>query len=243
MTGLCGGHHLGHHVVEAERPRHRFGGRRLSPVSMTSATLGVEQPHGLGGRSLIGSATPRSRKAPSTARYITVCPSRRSPRPRGGARVPPGAEQAHVAERHRRPVASPSRPARSRLEALDSRRAPRARGTRQHAAASGCSSPAPGRPRAPQLRLRNPAAAVTATRRGFPSVSVRLVDDDRVHLLDDLETSAPSPARPSGRPAGGNHIAIGVASPSAHGQAMIRRRPRSRGQGQARLGAEEAPDK
>ena len=77
---------------------------------------------------------------------------------------------------------------------------------------------------AQQVGLRStPAAATIATRRGFPSVSVPVLSTTSVSTLPSTSiasaflnsTPAPAPLPVA------TMIDIGVASPSAHGQAMI----------------------
>ena len=93
------------------------------------------------------------------------------------------------------------------------------------AAASGCSlALLERRGEREQLGLaRTPAAATTATRRGLPSVSVPVLSTTSVSTFSSVSSASAflisTPAW-APRPVA-TMIDIGVARPSAHGQAMM----------------------
>ena len=200
----------------------------------------------------MGSATPRRpASAPSTARNITVCPSRRNSSARAASAVASaafGAEQAHVAERHAPALGDrPVTPCPVTDWKLSTRAGvtPRSAAPASTAAASGCSLPllepggecqhlvfreAGGRHHGDEARL------ALGQRAG-------LVDHDGVDLLHDLERlgALDQDAR-LGAAAGGHHdgdrrgeAERARAGDDQHGDGVHERI------GQARLGAPEAP--
>ena len=182
---------------------------------------------------LIGSATPsRPAGRPSTATNIDGLPLARAARPR--ARVSAPGSTPSVLQQRTVARARPARPSTLPLTPLpvtDSKVADRhrARGRararpRRSPRASGCSLPLLEARREPkQLASSNRRRALDRHERGLPSVSVPVLSTTTVcHLLQDLERLGVSNSTPASAPRPvPTMIDIGVARPSAHGQAMI----------------------
>ena len=204
---------------------------RLSPVSMTTRRPSAWSSRIASGVELLmGSATPtRPASAPSTARYITVCPSPRSASARAAsadASTPCAASSRRLPSATRRPPAAPVIPCPA-TDWKPSTRAgvtPRSVAPARTAAASGCSLPC-SRPaaRASTSSSRNPDAATTVTSRGLPSVSVPVLSTTIVSTFSMVSSASAFLMRTPAcapRPVA-TMIDIGVASPSAQGHAMI----------------------
>jgi hypothetical protein len=180
---------------------------------------------------LIGSATPASPAAwPSTATNITVWPSRAAPRPRAASG--PG----------RRPSVQHQRGCRARPSAVDlpcdtlaghrlEGRRPRQGSTPRSSAPATIAAPADARCPARGWRPGAAASPPSKSARRLHSHQLRLalgeraglVDDQRVDLaqhLDRLGVAKQHAHRGAAAPVA-TMIDIGVASPSAQGQAMI----------------------
>ena len=141
--------------------------------------------------------------------------------------MPPLARAARGGRRRRAwPSTTPSTPRPSRLakpSRAGARRAPRAR-PRRIAAAIGCSEASSSAPTSRSASARSvPSAVATPTSFMRPVVTVPVLSSTIVSTRRvDSSTSGPLISRPSCAPRPvPTSSAVGVASPSAHGQAMI----------------------
>jgi hypothetical protein len=180
--------------------------------------------------SLIGSATPSNpASVPSMATNITVWPWRRwlsAASAVAATRAPTSSMRRALPIATRRPstVATTPRPVVDWKLLASVSTTPRSSAPRTMAAATGCSLPrsalAASRSRSVSLQ---PSLGVTATSRGFPSVSVPVLSTTSVLTRSSVSSASASrtstPAR-APRPTA-TITDIGVASPSAQGQAMI----------------------
>ena len=179
---------------------------------------------------LIGSATAmRPAGRSSTARNTTVCPSRRSASAR--AVEVPGVDAERLQElafpsATRRPSTRPVTPCpgSTRKSAASSSASPRSRAAATMAPASGCSLP---RSRLAARRRSSASSwggrATSAASRGLPSVSVPVLSTTSVSTFSRTSSASACLTRTPAvapRPVP-TMIDIGVASPSAHGHAMI----------------------
>ena len=178
----------------------------------------------------MGSATPKSpARAPSTARYITVWPSRRNASARAASAVESAASapsKRRLPSATRRPLASPVTPCPVTDWKLSTRAGvtPRSAAPASTAAASGCSLPCSSpAASASTSSSEKPAAATTATRRGLPSVSVPVLSTTTVSTFSMTSSASALLIRTPAwapRPVA-TMMETGVARPSAHGHAMI----------------------
>ena len=204
---------------------------RLSPVSMTMRMPSARRLASAAGVvALIGSATamiPAGR--PSTATNIAVAPSRRSASARdsrSALATPRSLNRPALPTATARPPIVPVTP----LPVTDAKpvaslsSTPRSLAEATIAAASGCSL-ARSRlaPSANTVASSKPSAGTTATTRGLPSVKVPVLSTTSVSIFSKRSSASASlistPAvAPLPTP---TMIDIGVARPSAQGQAMI----------------------
>ena len=204
---------------------------RLSPVSMTTripSACSARMASGV--LSLIGSATPSSPTGmPLAATNTMVWPSPRRASARS-ASGPSATPRSFMSARFPSATARPSTVPRTPFPVTPSNPETLARATPRTslpctiAAASGCSLPRSSvAARRSSVPSSNPAAGSTVTSLGLPSVSVPVLSTTSVSTL--RITSIASAFRKSTPMVAPFPVAtmidIGVASPSAHGQAMM----------------------
>ena len=235
-SALSAGQHLGDHLVDADLggdgargrlvvagQQHRAQAERLAARATASARRRLDG---------VGDDEDRARACPSQPAAIAVCPRRLG---RGARRVELG-RQLHAPLGEQRRAPDDERvPVDDALdaEALAVARTPRRRAARRARArarcaiawAIGCSEACSSAPTSRSASLASTPSATIDARRGSsarssPCRSCRARSCRRVRV--DSSTSGPLISRPSCAPRPVPTIsAVGVASPSAHGQAMI----------------------
>ncbi len=221
-------------ATTSSRPRERATAcavTRLSPVSMiTRSPSACSRRIASGVLGLIGSATPSRPTASSpTTRNITVWPSARRASTRAAscpASTPSSWSRRGLPRATCLPATVPitPRPVSERKSVTSAGDTPRSAAPARIAAASGCSLPRSRPATSASIWVSGiPSAAMTETSRGLPSVSVPVLSTTKVStfsivssasaLLMSTPACAPRPVA--------TMIEMGVANPSAHGQAMI----------------------
>ncbi len=205
---------------------------RLSPVSMMRRIPAARRSEIAAGRRLLDRvgdaeqagrpAVDRRRRRPSGRRGGGPRPAR----PSGPGSIPSSRSIAGLPITTARPSTRPStpRPVRERNDSAAGIASPRSAAAAATAAARGCSldcsSPAASRSSSDSSW---PGDVTTETTRGFPSVRVPVLSKTRVSIRSRTSSASAfftrTPA-PAPRPVP-TMIDIGVARPSAHGQAMI----------------------
>ena len=228
------GQHLGEHVVDADLAGDRLGGgarcRRSASRRPARAPSAARPPRATPACSV--SATAISPAGwPSMATYIGVAPCcasasacslqavERDRRPR------PAAPGCRAARRGRRPAPGcPGRSAPGSARRWSAARAQaRGRGRRSPRRAGARSRPPPPRPAAAARARRRRRLATTRVTAGLPRVSVPVLSSTMVLMRRALSSASPPRIRMpcSAALPVPTMIAVGVARPSAHGQAMI----------------------